>query len=107
MNFLRSLINHPTGEMSIRYVRTCLQSFNIKCRKHGKVNEYVRALATAGWIEQVGGHIVRFRGRHWQVGEPIRGKMANHSTTDPALFTIGLTVVVCDGANEFRDANVW
>ena len=26
--------------------------------------------------------------------------------SEPALFTITLTVVVCDGANEFRDANV-
>ncbi len=81
-HLLRALVNHPTGEMSIRYVRNLLLSFDIKCKKHGKVNEYVKALATAGWIEQVGGHIIGFRGRHWQLGERMRSRFANNSTTD-------------------------
>ena len=79
---LRGLVNHPTGEMSIKYVKNLLASFDIKCRIHGKVNEYLHGLRHAGWIEQVGSYIVGFRGRHWRVGEQIRQKLANLSTTD-------------------------
>jgi hypothetical protein len=76
------LFNHPTGEMTIRFVRRLLEGFNIKCKKHGKVNEYVRALATAGWIEQVGSHVVGLRGRLWHIGERMGQKFANNSSTD-------------------------
>lgn len=79
---LRALVNHPTGEMTIKYVKNLLAGCGIKCGHHGKANEYLDALRQAGWIEQVGSYIVGFRGRHWQVGEQIRQKVANHSTTD-------------------------
>jgi hypothetical protein len=79
---LRALVNHPTGEMTIKYGKNLLAGCGIKCGHHGKANEYLDALRQAGWIEQVGSYIVGFRGRHWQVGEQIRQKVANHSTTD-------------------------
>ena len=68
-HLLQLLSTHPTGEMTVRFVRNLLLGFNVKCKKHGKVNEYLNALATAGWIEQVGNYVVKRKGRQWRIGE--------------------------------------
>lgn len=54
---LSSLANHPTGEMTLKYVRNHLESYGIKCGHHGKVNDYIAALVQVGWISQIGSFV--------------------------------------------------
>jgi hypothetical protein len=77
----RLLAGHPSGHMSVRYVKNLLVSFGIKCGHHGKVNEYIIALCQAGWISLVAGHVPGRRGRLWQVGERMLGKFPFLATT--------------------------
>lgn len=72
--FLSVLVGHATGEMSVMYVKNMLADCGVKCGHHGKVNEFLGALRQAGWIEQIGGHVVGRRGRKWQIGQRMRHK---------------------------------
>lgn len=78
---LCGLSNHTTGEMTVTYVKKGLVDCGIKCGHHGKVNEYISALAQAGWIEQVAAHVVKRRGRCWRIGERMRHKFATIPST--------------------------
>jgi hypothetical protein len=88
-HLLRLLVGNPTGQMSVSYAKKLLIGFGIKCGHHGKVNEFLNALAQAGWIAQVGGYIPGRRGRLWQVGQRMLEKVASSSTTNkPPLASI-------------------
>jgi hypothetical protein len=88
-HLLRFLVGHPTGEMTVSYVKKLLVGFGIKCGHHGKVNEYLNALAQAGWIAQVGGYVPGRRGKLWQVGQRMLEKFPSSITTNkPPLASI-------------------
>jgi hypothetical protein len=81
-HLLRMLASHPTGQMTVSYAKKLLVGFGIKCGHHGKVNEYLNALAQAGWITQVGGYIPGRRGKLWQVGQRMLEKFSSSNTTN-------------------------
>jgi hypothetical protein len=88
-HLLRILAVHPTGEMSVRYVKNLLVGFGVKCGHHGKVNEYLAALCQAGWISQVAEYVMGSRGKQWKVGERMQGKFLNpNSYKKPSLSSI-------------------
>jgi hypothetical protein len=77
---LRLLAVHPTGQLSVRFVKKLLVGLGVKCGHHGKVNEYLEALCQAGWISQVAGYVPGRRGRLWQVGERMVAKCCSPSS---------------------------
>jgi len=90
-HLLLLLASHPTGEMAVSVARDQLASLGIKCKKHGKVNEYLNALAQAGWIEQVGNYVKGQKGRQWRIGERMWQKCTpasstNNKTTPPSIL---------------------
>jgi hypothetical protein len=90
-HLLRLLVGHSTGQMSVSFVKKLLINFGVKCGHHGKVNEYLNALAQAGWIAQVGGYVPGRRGRLWQVGQRMLDKFPSSVTTtnktlSPSIF---------------------
>jgi len=86
-HLLRLLAGHVSGQMSVRYVKNLLVGFGISCGHHGKVNEYLEALCQAGWISLVAGHVLGRRGRLWQVGERMLGKLLT-TTNKPTPASI-------------------
>ena len=88
-HLLRTLVVHPTGEMSVRYVKNLLVGFGVKCGHHGKVNEYLAALHQAGWISLVAEYVMKSRGKRWEVGEKMQGKFLNPNLSQkPSLSSI-------------------
>jgi hypothetical protein len=90
-HLLRLLVGNPTGQMSVSYAKKLLIGFGVRCGHHGKVNEYLNALAQAGWIAQVAGYIPGRRGKLWEVGERMLQKFPCSSTTtnnppSPSIF---------------------
>lgn len=80
---VRQLLSHPTGVMSIKYVKNLLAGCGVKVGHHGKVNEFLRALEQADWITKVAGYIVGRRGRSWRIGP----RLAQRFTLSPSLPT--------------------
>ncbi len=80
-HLLRLLIGNPTGQMSVSYVKKLLVGFGVRCGHHGKVNEFLNALAQAGWIAQVGGYVPGRRGKLWEVGQRMLQKFPSSSIT--------------------------
>lgn len=115
---LQKLSVHPTGEMTVEYVRKHLLDFGVKCKSHhGKVNEYLNALAQAGWIEQVGSYVVGYRGRQWRIGERMTHKFVPNPSTNttnplPHLYLYPLSDseavnnVLDDPENDLLDGDV-
>ena len=88
-HLLRTLAVHPTGQMSVRYVKNLLVGFGVKCGHHGKVNEYLAALHQAGWISLVAEYVMGSRGKQWEVGEKMQGKFLNPNLSQkPSLASI-------------------
>ena len=89
-HLLRLLVGNPTGQMSVSYAKKLLVGFGVRCGHHGKVNEFLNALAQAGWIAQVAGYIPGRRGKLWQVGERMLKKFPSSITTNnplsPSIF---------------------
>jgi hypothetical protein len=88
-HLLRLLVGNPSGQMSVSYVKKLLVGFGVHCGHHGKVNEFLNALAQAGWIVQVAGYVRGRRGKLWQVGQRMLAKFPSLTTTNnPSLPSI-------------------
>ena len=96
-HLLRLLANHPTGHLSVRYVTNLLLGHGIRCGHHGKVNEYLHALAVAHWISQIAAAVPGSRGRLWVIGEQMKCKF-NNTNKPPSASIICVPSVSQQGA---------
>jgi len=96
-HLLQQLINQPSKQISIKYLKQLLSTFGIKCGHHGKANNYLRALKQEGWIDKVMGHAVGRSGRRWCVGERMMARFATFfptNTTKPLPYLYYLCPII-------------